>query len=263
MRKGSRIFQQNRALGYVSNQIPAAIRYVTTRNENLVVCCVGKAFQTFSCSHFRLLTVSGLHPEDIQCLASDKYLIYSASGTTIYGWRKGNEIKQRYIGHDAKIHLLLPFGEHLISCDENSMLKVWDNRSATVYLEIPFLNESFKITTMIHPNTYVNKILLGSSQGGLQLWNVRHGKLIHAFKGFESRITVLQQAPAVDTVAIGLANGKIILLNLKVDVVLMEFSQEWGTVTGISFRTDGPTTMATSSINGQIAFWDLDERKVN
>lgn len=132
----------------------------------------------------------------------------------------------------------------------------------TIYLEIPFENESFKITAIMHPNTYINKILLGSEQGKLQLWNMRHGKLIYAFSGFCSKITVLEQAPAVDVVAVGLANGQIALLNLKVDKILMEFKQEWGIVTAISFRTDGPPIMATSSSNGQIAFWDLEEKKI-
>lgn len=259
----SRIYQQNRALGYVSNQVPASIRYVAGRKEHCVSTCVGKSFQTFNCTHFRLLAVSGLHQQDIQCLASDRFFIYSASGTIIYAWRRGNEIKHKYIGHTSKVQLLLPFGLHLISVDEDSLMKVWDKRSETVYLEVPFDNATFKVSAIMHPNTYVNKIVIGSEQGGLQLWNVKSGKIIHTFSGFKSKITVIEQAPAVDVVAIGLGNGKIILLNLKVDTVLMEFSQEWGAVTGISFRTDGPPMMASSSTNGQIAFWDLEEKKVS
>lgn len=258
----SRIYQQNRALGYVSNQVAATVRYVAGRKENCVSTCVGKSFQTFNCTHFRLLAVSGLHSEDIQCLASDKFLIFSASGKIIYGWRRGNEIKHKYVGHNSKVHLLLPFGMHLISVDQDSLLKVWDKKDESVYLEIPFQNDTFKISAIMHPNTYINKIVVGSEQGGLQLWNVRHGKLIHTFSGFGEKITVLEQAPAIDVAAIGLASGKIVLLNLKADVVLMEFKQEWGSVTGISFRTDGPPMMATSSTNGQIAFWNLEEKKV-
>lgn len=258
----SRIFQQNRALGYVSNQVPATVRYVAGRKENLVTTCVGKSFQTFSCSTFRLLAVSGLHPDDIACLASDKYLIYSACGKIIYGWRRGNEIKHKYVGHNAKVMLILPFGRHIISVDEESRLIVWDKVREDIFTDIPFQNDSFKITAIMHPNTYVNKVLLGSEQGTLQLWNIRHGKLIYTFNGFTNKITAIEQSPAVDVVAIGMSNGQIALLNLKVDKILMEFTQEWGIVTGISFRTDGPTMMATSSINGQIAFWDLDEKKV-
>jgi U3 small nucleolar RNA-associated protein 21 len=238
------------------------VRYVAGRKEHCVSTCVGKSFQTFSCTHFRLLAVSGLHPENISCLASDKYLIYAATGQFIYAWRRGSEIKHKYVGHESKVIFLLPFGHHLISVDEDSLLKVWDKKCETVYLEIPF-NSSFKISAIMHPNTYINKILIGSEQGILQLWNIRHGKLIHTFKCFDSKISVLEQSPATDVVAVGLASGKIILLNLQVDEILMEFTQEWGLVTGISFRTDGLPIMATSSTNGQIAFWNLEEKKVS
>lgn len=52
------------------------------------------------------------------------------------------------------------------------------------------------------------------------------------------------------------------LLNLKFEETILEFKQDWGPVTSISFRTDGHTIMATGSTNGHIAFWNLDDRKV-
>lgn len=263
MGRGSKIFQQNRALGYVSNQIPATLRYLFGRKENLLTTCVGRSFHTYGCNHFRLLCVSGLHPEEITCLASDKFLCYSASGNVIYAWRGGSEIKYKYVGHQSKIHLMLPFGAHLISVDGDSSLRIWDKRSEMCYLEIPFQNSSFKISAIMHPNTYANKILVGSEQGGLQLWNIRQSKLIYTFTGFDTKITVLEQAPALDVVGVGLEDGKIALLNLKVDQILMEFAQDWGPVTGISFRTDGLPIMMTSSTNGQVAFWDLEEKRVS
>jgi U3 small nucleolar RNA-associated protein 21 len=45
------------------------------------------------------------------------------------------------------------------------------------------------------------------------------------------------QAPAVDVVAVGLANGQIVLHNLKFDETVMKFTQDWGPVTTITFRT--------------------------
>lgn len=41
--------------------------------------------------------------------------------------------------------------------------------------------ENFSITVMMHPDTYLNKIILGSQQGILQLWNVKTKKLIYTF----------------------------------------------------------------------------------
>ena len=42
-----------------------------------------------------------------------------------------------------------------------------------IYLEIGFDNSSFCITALMHPTTYLNKILLASRRGSMQLWNIK------------------------------------------------------------------------------------------
>ncbi|XP_058467222.1 WD repeat-containing protein 36 [Malaya genurostris] len=258
--RGSVIFQPNRALGFVSNHVPAYVRYIESRNENVITTCVGKSFHVYGANSFRLIRVGGLHPEDIGCIAADGFLTYVAAGNLIYGWRSSTQLRKTYRGHAKKVHLLLPFGKHLLSVDENSLLKIWFVGTEEVYLEIPFDNDKFEVSTLMHPASYKNKILLGSCQGGLQLWNIKNAKLVHTFKGYNNKIVVLNQAPAIDVAAIGLQNGRIILLNLKYEENVMELSQDWGPVTGITFRTDGHPIMATSSTNGQITFWNLEEQ---
>ncbi|EFN69112.1 WD repeat-containing protein 36 [Camponotus floridanus] len=258
----SRIFARNRALGYVSNHIPLVTRYILRRKEHLLVTCVGREFHTYGCKHFTLLSVSGMHADDITCLATDTFHVYTASANNIYAWRRGTELKHTYKGHDCAVHILLPFGAHLLSIDENSTLKVWDIKDESLILELNFSNNVFKITTLIHPNTYINKILLGSEQGQLQLWNIRSMKMIYTFKGWQSSVTALEQAPAIDVVAIGLNDGRIILHNLKYDETLFELVQDWGPVISINFRTDGHPIMATGSLGGQIVFWNLEQRTV-
>lgn len=72
----------------------------------------------------------------------------------------------------------------------------------------------------------------------------------------------MEQSPAVDVVAVGLNDGRIFVHNLKLDETLMSFKQDWGRVIGITFRTDGPPFMLTSSDLGHIAIWDLEKRKL-
>ncbi|XP_057327342.1 WD repeat-containing protein 36-like [Microplitis mediator] len=261
----SKIFIKNRALGYVSNHIPLVTRYIKRRKDNLIVTCVGKSFHTYSCSHLSLLTVSGSHPGDITCLAGDTYHVYTASEGNIYAWRRGTELKHTYAKHNHHVHALLPFGPNLISVDDESILKVWDIKTEQLELELNFSTNVFKITTIMHPNTYINKILLGSEQGNLQLWNIRTSKMIYNFNGWNSTVTVVEQAPALDVVAIGLANGKIILHNLKLDETVFQLIQDWGLVTSITFRTDDHERpiMATGSLPGHIVFWNLDEKRVD
>ena len=47
------------------------------------------------------------------------------------------------------------------------------------------------------------------------------------------------QSPAAETVGVGLSDGRIVILDLLNDFVLMTFKQEEGAVTSLSFRTDG------------------------
>ncbi|RZF37096.1 hypothetical protein LSTR_LSTR013792 [Laodelphax striatellus] len=258
----SQIFVSNKALGYVSNHIPLVTRFIKRRNENLVVTCVGRAFHTYGCAHFSLLSVSIQLEEDITCLGADTFHVYTACGPLIQAWRRGTELKHTYRGHTHNVHLLLPFGPHLISVDEGSNLIVWDVKDEDVYLNLSFLDEEFHITTIVHPSTYLNKILLGSEQGELQLWNIKTSKMIYKFRGWGSPVTVLEQAPAVDVVGVGLADGRIFLHNLKFDETILSLIQDWGTVTSISFRLDGRPIMATGSVSGHIVFWDLEKRAV-
>lgn len=258
----SKIFLKNRALGYVSNHIPLVTRYIQRRKENLIVTCVGNTFHTYGCSHFTLLSVSKTHPGEITCLAGDTYHMYTACGKEIYAWRRGTEIKHTYRGHEFTVHILLPFGPHLISVDENSNVKIWDIKLEELTTEFSFNNKHFKVTTLIHPNTYMNKVLFGSEQGQLQLWNLKVLKLIYTFKGWNTPITALEQAPAIDVAAIGLSDGRIILHNLKFDESLFELVQDWGCVISITFRTDEYPIMATGSLSGHIVLWNLEERKV-
>ncbi|XP_055905280.1 WD repeat-containing protein 36 [Eupeodes corollae] len=260
--QSSKIFRRNRSLGYVSNQVPALVRYVFNRKDNIITTCIGRSFQVYNSNKFRLLHVSNVHSDDITCMANDRYHVYTAADKTIYAWKAGKHNIHTYRGHTKNIHLMLPFHKHLVAIDESNLMKVWDIESETVFLEVPFSPDDFLITAIAHPPTYINKILLGSQKGELKLWNLRENRLVYTFAGFGSKVMAIVPAPALDVAAIGHSDGSTVLLNLKFDEVLMQFKQDWGPVTGISFRTDGQPIMVTSSNNGNIAFWNLEEKKV-
>lgn len=189
--------------------------------------------------------------------------MYTSVGPKIYAWRAGNIVRHHFDGHTAKVHLLLPFGvQHLISIDTTSCLKVWNVQDESEFCEIPFDNDEFKITAICHPPTYLNKILLGSEQGQLQLWNIKKSTLVYTYQAHSASVVVLESAPAIDVVAVGLADGAIILLNLKYDEIVMQFQQDWGPATAITFRTDGQPYMMTGSPNGHIVVWNLEEKNI-
>ncbi|XP_034534240.1 WD repeat-containing protein 36 [Notolabrus celidotus] len=168
----------------------------------------------------------------------------------------------RYHGHKQEVRLLLPLGDQLISADCGGDVIVWDVQGGDIYLQLQFDPASFDVSAMMHPSTYLNKVLLGSSQGALQLWNIKTSKLLFTFPGWSAGVTVLQQSPAVDVVGVGMVTGRIVLHNIRLDETLMSFTQDWGPISSLAFRTDGPPIMASGSPQGHIAFWDLERRQL-
>jgi len=259
----SAIFTGHRPLGYVANHIPLVTRYITRRKEHLIVTVTGRTFHTYGSNKLGLLSVSKLHPENITAITADSFLVFVAAGKEIFAWRRGNELQRVYRGHASDVHILFTFGPKLISVDKDSLLKVWDIKDGSEYLEMTFNNAKTKVTSLCHPSTYMDKVLVGSKQGHIQLWNIKSTKMIYTFKGWGSGVVCMEQAPAIDVVAIGLESGEVYVHNLKYDETVVKFSQDWGAVTSIAFRTDGLPIMLTGSTAGHIACWDLEGRKLS
>ena len=57
MSNSSKIFTSYRALGFISNHVPLAIRYNKKLKQNFAVTCVGKAFHTYNVSDGKCLHV--------------------------------------------------------------------------------------------------------------------------------------------------------------------------------------------------------------
>jgi len=258
----SKIFSGYRALGVNSDHVPCIIRYNQKHQETYVISSIGKAFHVYKCSNMGLVRVSDTLEHEINCLASDANFIYAAAANKIYAFKLGRKVAKTYTGHKENVHLLLPFSSQLVSVDESNELIIWDIDTQETYLNLKFEKSQFEITCLMHPITYLNKILLGSKQGSMQLWNIKTSKLIHTFKSFQSPITLIQQAPAIDVVGVGLENGRIMLHNLKYDETLMSFIQDWGPITTLSFRTDSNPIMITGSNLGHMAIWNLEEKRL-
>ncbi|CAF4680203.1 unnamed protein product, partial [Rotaria magnacalcarata] len=80
---------------------------------------------------------------------------------------------------------------------------------------------------LLHPATYVNKLLVTSRQGTMQLWNIKANKLLHEFFTNDTKsnsITTIAQSTVVDVVAIGYNDGQIRLHNLRYDETLVTFT---------------------------------------
>ncbi|BGP02493.1 putative WD-repeat protein [Rhodotorula toruloides ATCC 204091] len=142
-----------------------------------------------------------------------------------------------------------------------------DERVVTPYATLEFPT-GFTATKVLHPASYLNKVVVGSKEGEVAVWNVRTGSCIHTFPSSAlagshpaSAVTSLSQSPAIDVLGIGLATGACILFDVRLGEVLGKVRLEGegaGEVAALSFRTDSEAqTLAVASTSGHVALFDL------
>ncbi|BGP40594.1 rRNA-processing protein utp21 [Rhodotorula kratochvilovae] len=142
-----------------------------------------------------------------------------------------------------------------------------DDGAVTPYATLEFPT-GFTATKIVHPASYLNKVVVGSKEGELAVWNVRKGSCIHTFPASSlagsaspSPVTALAQSPAIDVLGVGLANGACILFDVRLGEVLGKVRLEGegaGEVGGVAFRTDDEAqTLSVASTSGHIALFDL------
>eukprot|EP00163_Fabomonas_tropica_P018552 TRINITY_DN32910_c0_g1_i1.p1 TRINITY_DN32910_c0_g1~~TRINITY_DN32910_c0_g1_i1.p1 ORF type:complete len:904 (-),score=197.62 TRINITY_DN32910_c0_g1_i1:61-2772(-) len=259
---GSQIFHPYRAMGRVANDIPFVLQK-RGRKDNFVTVSVGNSFQIFNCKKLHLAFVSPMVEQSIRALAAYKDYTFTAHGSRIGVWTRAKQV-DTLEGHEAAVQHLFVFGDHLLSVGADQKAVLWDLKEMTKFSEFP-LPDNFTVTCVMHPDTYLNKILLGSEEGDAHLWNLRTQDIIYKFESLggtsRSAITCIAQSPAVDVVGIGREDGSILIFNLKFDKTLFTLHQQ-ACVTSLSFRTDGHPMLASASVSGAISVWNLEQRNL-
>uniref|UniRef100_A0A0N4WZ49 Utp21 domain-containing protein n=1 Tax=Haemonchus placei TaxID=6290 RepID=A0A0N4WZ49_HAEPC len=279
-RKDSTLFAPYRSMGVVCS----AVRPVIRPNESQVrmtslLCPIDNVILHYKAEKLRLIGISDVLPDVITAIAADRTGVFVASGTVVAVMKTCRHI-DRYIDVRAKTKFMTTLGDYLMKIvlrypyirlfeshsldflvsvliDDENGIRVFNIPDGQKLLHMEGSKE-FRVTAMVHPSTYMYKILIGSSIGTMRIVNFRTGRIIHEFsKGFDAAITVLEQSPAVDVMAIGLDNGHVILHNIRVDETVCKFRHE----RGISAVDDKPL-MTTADVGGDIAVWNLEKRQL-
>ncbi|KAJ9104508.1 hypothetical protein QFC21_002004 [Naganishia friedmannii] len=265
-RSTARLFAPFRALGFISNDVPFALQVRSAKgalkgpNVN-IVSCLGRSWAMWDAGKMNLLFVGPEEEEDIASLAVHNNDLFASTGSKVIRYQRGKQIAAYSASTpDVKLGQILIFGEQLLALRQDGKgLLVWKISTLELESEIKF-HSSFNATTMLHPATYLNKVIVGSIEGALQLWNVRTMSLIHTFpppKNTSAAVTTIAQSPAIDVIGVGHADGRVRVVDIKIGEEIFDVKMEEGGIAGLSFRMDGPPILATSSTSGSIAVWDL------
>lgn len=246
-----------RAVGLVTAGLPLSV--VQHGGETFVTASLGRTFQIYNCAKLRHVFVGPPLPSGITALGSHEDYTIIACGSSVYVYRRAELLATLTGEHEAPVRHLLTMGSTLISVCAQGLVVAWQLPDGAVICQV---HAGFTPTALLHPATYLNKVLLGSPSGVMQLWNMRSRARVHEFdRGWGSAVTALAQSPALDVVAAGLADGRLFLINLKYDTTLLELRHDDGdAVRSLAFRTDGPAWLVSGAASGALHAWQLEKR---
>ncbi|KAF8831110.1 hypothetical protein HHX47_DHR1000096 [Lentinula edodes] len=268
-----RLFVPFRALGLITNHIPFVIQTRSHKGATdgpriHILTCLGKSWALWNGAKMDLLFVGPEVEEQISSMVMDGDAVWIASGPNVIKYIRGKEVSRLVNPLGTTLSFITIFGTQLLSLTEDGgRMLCWDIREEVMETTVEFDND-FTATSILHPATYLNKVLVSSSQGAVQLWNIRSQTCIHKFATSSllsssasegSAITALTQSSAIDVVGIGFASGEISVYDVRTDERLMRMFMDGGSVRALGFRSDGQPIMASASSLGHIAIWDLNE----
>ncbi|KAJ1645421.1 rRNA-processing protein utp21, partial [Coemansia asiatica] len=256
---GSRLYDPYRAIGYIASNTAHSIQY---RGQTAFITTgIGRSFHVYDVEKINLLFVGPHFTSDVVSVLSIGDETFVSTGGRVVVCRRGKQTGELETVDRGEISNLMQFGDYIIAISEDNAVVVWNRTTRELFTELEFVSESFQVTSVVHPSTYVNKVVIGSAQGAMQVWNIQTRRCLYEFKSFGSGISCMVQSPVIDVLAIGLLDGRILLHNVKQDRSVMQLSQE-GRVTAVSFRTDDVPMMATANSEGDVALWDLNKKRL-
>ncbi|KAJ7273299.1 Utp21 specific WD40 associated putative domain-containing protein [Mycena rebaudengoi] len=272
-----RLFVPFRALGLITDHVPFVLQTRSYKGATdgpriHLLTCLGKSWAMWEGGKMGLLFVGPDAPEQISCLAMDGDAVWAAAGPHVIKYIRGKEVLRATNPLGTTLSFITIFGAQILALTEDGRrMFLWETTTGELDSTVDF-DLGFTATSILHPATYLNKVLVSSSEGSIQLWNIRSQTCIHKFSAARlvsapnaidadsspCAITAMTQSPAIDVVGIGFTSGEISVYDVRADERLMRMFMEGGGVRSLGFRSDGHPVLASASSAGHIALWDLN-----
>ncbi|KAG8870931.1 hypothetical protein FRC20_011092 [Serendipita sp. 405] len=268
-----RLFAPFRALGFITNHVPFAMQVRSYKGATgapriHILSCIGKAWIEFEGERMKVLFVGPEEDFQITSMTMEGNNIWVTAGPSVICYEAGRQISRFINPFHTILSSIIAFGSQILALtDDGRRLLTWDAQSGELLSTITF-DEDFTATQVIHPATLLNKVLVSSAQGSMQLWNIRTNVCIYTFSPDKlhnahskpTKITTLVQSNVADLVGIGFASGFVSIHDIRSDEQLLSVRMDGGAIKSIAFRTDGQEILATANSTGNIALWNLNEK---
>lgn len=261
-----------RDLGLICDEVKFATNF--KGGVGYITCSIGYTFHIYSLEKLELVFVGPIFDSKITALAAFKDFTFAATASVIHVVERNVEVAKIDLKQDC-IHTMAIFGEFLVASGESSIY-VFDvnkygkfscynscNILSLLLLELLYAHQFDKaIVDFMHPDTYLNKIVIGFVNGDIGIFNIKSRKLIHTFTDFSGqRLSAFVGSPDPDIIALGFATGRVSFFEIRKGQVLFSLKVE-GAPSCMSFRTDELAHFAVGTARGEVYAFDLDSRKL-
>lgn len=267
------VFAPYLAMGIIANEVPFVMQVRrggkdAARPDVNIVTSLGDCWSIWTAESLVQVFVGRSLPSPITSLAlsTSPDCILAAAGDTIHRFVRASVVAE-YKASSGIVQRFIVFGDSIIALTHTALhhfsLSTGQEDQA---IELP-CPAGVVPTALLHPSTYLHKVLVAFSNGSVQLWNIRTATLLHQFDLVSASdsakppsILSLTQTPALDVIAATTSDDRIVLHNIKEDACVMAFAMQAQLSTTLpTFRTDGRAhTMAVGSRSGDIFIFDLE-----
>ncbi|XWS52353.1 hypothetical protein CRYUN_Cryun11dG0061300 [Craigia yunnanensis] len=247
------IFEPYRAIGYITSRVPFSVQRLGTKTSLTVT--VGKAFQIYNCSKLNSVLIGPQLPKKIRALASYRDFTFAAYGTDIAVFKRAHQVAN-WSRHNAKVNLLLLFGDHILSVDVDGNVFIWafkgieDNLAPIGHIK---LDAKCTPACIMHPDTYLNKAAVGGEV-------IEPGQHMPDSSSVELYFLLLEFGTknGQPLLASGGSSGVISIWNFekkRLQSVIREAHES--SITSLHFFANEPVLMSSSADNS-IKMWIFD-----
>jgi len=229
--------------------------------EPFLAASVGDAVNVYEIKTLRLCKRFPASAEFISAITLNGGIVLAiASDRLIRIWNDQVEVVTE-LELEHPVVAMISFGNLLVVGDSEGIIRSFEIFKDAPATELSSFSTKTCISSLIHPCTYINKVIVSFQDGTAQLWNLRTQSMLYEFTfGLDNggQVTCMSQGNVVDIVAFGFSSGEVLIWNVKTDKCIIKFQVD-SSVSAIQFFSE--SSLAVSTTLGNIEIFDLENRR--
>ena len=231
---------------------PIKFPMVSTGGFTYFPVAIERSFHIVQAKDLRVFSEGPIHNDPILLIASSRRHVFTATKSVLRSTYRQN---LNYV----EIQLSEP-----LTCLDNvdkycmtacgKKLTIYEERELR---EITSFEAPKKITAILHPPTYLNKVLIAYDDNSCDLYNINSKSVVYTFAPLDAAIYAMRGTTVNDVVCFMCNDGTIVLRNIKYDKTLFAL-QHQHLVMDAAFREDGKAEVVVGLDNGDLIVWDLN-----